>query len=237
MVSMTPVRAQPHYIPPPGKIKTPRGPRVLRRRPRALRVARQARGVLLFGLSLLCACAAGPRLELVAGPMQPGVTLAEGGVRLTLLPNAWSAYPSDLSRYYTPLEVQIDNLLAEEVQVRYEDFLALDDANRQYRAVPPGEVARAMSGSLRLWAGARRTRSDAGGRPLVSLRATTVGPVLWSIRALAGLVSVFLPLRMGPAVRPEHPDSRPAGWPVAPRRRHPGVPLPAASDDPGQPAH
>jgi hypothetical protein len=81
--------------------------------------------------------------------MQPGVTLAEGGVRLTLLPNTWSAYPSDLSQYYTPLEVQIDNLLAEEVQVRYEDFLALDDANRQYRAVPPGEVARAMSGSLR----------------------------------------------------------------------------------------
>ena len=85
------------------------------------------RGALLVGLSLLCACAAGPRLEPVAAPAQPGVTLTEAGVRITLLPNTWSAYPSDLPRYYTPMEVQIENLLSEEVQVRYEDFLALDD--------------------------------------------------------------------------------------------------------------
>jgi hypothetical protein len=146
---MTSGQAQPHYIPPLGKIKAPRGRRVLRRHASALRFVRCARGVLFLGLTLLCACAAGPRLEPVAAPMQPGVTLAEAGVRLTLLPNTWSAYPGDLSRYYTPLEIQIENLLAEEVQVRYEDFLALDDSNHQYRAVPPGEVARAMSGSLR----------------------------------------------------------------------------------------
>lgn len=146
---MTPVQAQPHYIPPPGKIKAPRGRRVRCQRPCPLRFTRRARSVLLLGLSLLCACVAGPRLELVAAPTQPGVTLAEAGVRLTLLPNTWSVDPSDLPRYYTPLEIQIENLLAEEVQIRYEDFLALDDGNHQYRAVPPGEVARAMSGSLR----------------------------------------------------------------------------------------
>ena len=149
MNSMTPLQARRHYIPPPGKIKTPKGPRVFHRAPRVLWLAGPTRGVLLLGLSLLCACAVGPRLEPVAGPTQPGVTLAEGGVRLTLLANTWSAYPSDLPRYYIPLEVQIENLLVEEVQVRYEDFLALDDANHQYRAVPPGEVARAMSGGLR----------------------------------------------------------------------------------------
>jgi hypothetical protein len=146
---MSPGQTQPYYIPPSGKIKTPRRPHTLSRSPRAGRFSRCAPGVLLLGLSLLCACAAVPRLEPVAAPTQPSVTLAEAGVRLTLLPNTWSAYPSDLPRYYTPIQIQIENLLGEEVQVRYEDFLALDDGRQQYRAVPPGEVARAMSGSAR----------------------------------------------------------------------------------------
>ena len=195
---MTPVQAQRHYIPSPGKIKTPRRPRALCQLPRALRFARRARGVLLLGLSLLYACAAGPRLEPVAAPTQPGVTLAEAGVRLTLLPNTWSVYPSDLPRYYTPLEVQIENLLAEEVQVRYEDFLALDDGNHQYRAVPPGEVARAMSGSLR-----------------------PSGPVLAGPRPMlvAGPWYPYWPRYWGPYYGPygtwwySDPYSYPYGWP------------------------
>ena len=103
---------------------------------------------MLAGLSLLWACAMGPRLESVTAPTEPGVTLTEGGIGWTVLPNAWSAYPSDLSRYFTPVQVRIENARSDEVQIRYEDFVALDDANRQYRTVPPGEVARAMSGDL-----------------------------------------------------------------------------------------
>jgi hypothetical protein len=103
---------------------------------------------MLMGLSLLCACAMGPRLESVTAPTEPGVTLTDGGIRWTVLTNAWSAYPSDLSRYFTPVQVRIENARSDELQIRYEDFVALDDANQQYRAVPPGEVARAMSGGL-----------------------------------------------------------------------------------------
>ena len=147
MVTMNPLHTQSYYIPPPGKIKTPTPSYAQSRRPRTGRFHRGTRGALLVALSVLCACAAMPRLEPAAAPAQPGVTLTEAGVRITLLPNTWSAFPSDLPRYYTPIQVQIENLLSEEVQVRYEDFLALDDERQQYRAVPPGEVARALSGS------------------------------------------------------------------------------------------
>jgi hypothetical protein len=99
------------------------------------------------GLVLLTACA-GPRLEVATAPSQPGVTLTEVGIRLDLLPNTWSGYPGDLSRYYTPIEVRIQNDRTDEIQVRYGDFLAVDEAQNQYRAVAPGEVVRALFGSL-----------------------------------------------------------------------------------------
>jgi len=130
---------QRHYIRPFGKIKAPRWPRVCH-------PSRQCAAVVLVGLSLLGACVMGPRLESVTAPAEPGITLTDGGVRLTVLPNTWSAYPSDLSRYFTPVQVRIENARSDELQIRYEDFMALDDGNQQYRAVPPGEVARAMSG-------------------------------------------------------------------------------------------
>jgi len=100
---------------------------------------------MFLGLTLFSGCAAGPRLESVLAPGQPGVTLTDAGVRFTVLPNSWSAYPSDLPSYYTPVEIKIENMRGDELQIRYEDFFALDDGNRQYRAVPPGEVARAVS--------------------------------------------------------------------------------------------
>lgn len=103
---------------------------------------------MLVGAILLGGCAAGPRLEPVTAPADPGVTLTDGKVRWTVLPNTWSAYPRDLVRYFTPVQVTIENARNDELQIRYEDFVALDDANQQYRAVPPGEVARAVSGAL-----------------------------------------------------------------------------------------
>lgn len=123
----------PHYIRPLGKIKVPRPSRV---------------AVMLVGALLLGACAAGPRLEPVTGPGAPAVTLTDGDVRWTVLPNTWSAYPSDLARYFTPLHVTIANARSDELQIRYEDFVALDDTNQQFRAVPPAEVARAVFGAL-----------------------------------------------------------------------------------------
>lgn len=108
---------------------------------------RRRRLLPVLALIVLVACA-GPRLEVATAPAQPSVTLADVGIQLTILPNTWSGYPSDLSRYYTPVEVKIQNDRTDEIQVRYADFLAVDEARNQYRAVPPDEVTRALRGSL-----------------------------------------------------------------------------------------
>jgi hypothetical protein len=110
-------------------------------------------------LAALPACA-GPRLEVAAAPSAPSVTLEDAGVRLVILPNTWTGNPSDLGNYYTPVEVRIENDRSDEIQVRYGDFLAVDEAQNQYRAVAPSEVARALFG---------------GGRPLPASRAAVAG--------------------------------------------------------------
>lgn len=131
---------QTHYIQPLGKIKVPRQPHAAGTwRPRA--------AAMLAGLTLLGACAAGPRLESVTSPADPSVALTESEIRWTVFPNTWSAYPGDLARYFTPIQVKIENARSDELQIRYEDFVALDDANLQYRVVPPAEVAQAVSGA------------------------------------------------------------------------------------------
>jgi hypothetical protein len=100
----------------------------------------------LLGLIALTACA-GPRLEVATAPSQPSVTLSDASIHMTLLPNTWSGYPSDLNRSYTPVEIKIQNDRTEEILLRYADFLAIDEASNQYQAVPPGEVAQALFGS------------------------------------------------------------------------------------------
>lgn len=128
------------YIPPLGKIKVPG-------KALASPDRRRIAAVMSLALNLLGACAVGPRLESVMTPSLPGLTLADAQIQFTVLPNTWSAYPSDLSRYYTPVEVKIENARSDALQIRYEDFFALDDRNQQYRVVPPGEVARTVSGT------------------------------------------------------------------------------------------
>ncbi|HSB71626.1 MAG TPA: hypothetical protein VLT62_20045 [Candidatus Methylomirabilis sp.] len=133
--------------------------------PRAFRFARGAMGAIL-GAGALASCA-GPRLEAVASPTQSALSLNQGGIHLALSPNTWNGYPSDLSRHYTPVQVHLENDRSDEIQVRYADFLAVDDAGNQYRAVPPAEVVRALYGSRapdenRAWAQARWARPGAG---------------------------------------------------------------------------
>ena len=123
-------------------------------------------------MAALTACA-GPRLEVAAAPSAPSVTLADAGVRLVILPNTWRGNPTDLSQYYTPAEVRIENDRSDEIQVRYGDFLAVDEAQNQYRAVAPSEVARALFGGRRPlpapravvagWTGTRLPVRAAGG--------------------------------------------------------------------------
>ena len=129
------------------KIKSPQ---FARRTGTASTRSRRGRRIVtaILAMGFIAGCA-GPRLESMAGPSASETTLAEAGIRLTIYPNAWSGFPADLSRYFTPLAVRIENQRSEEVQVRYEDFVALDEDRTQYRALPPTEVVRVMTGSRR----------------------------------------------------------------------------------------
>lgn len=133
--------------------------------PRTLGLARGAIGAIL-GAGALAACA-GPRLEAVASPTHSSITLNQGGIHLTLSPDAWDGSPSDLSRHFTPVQVRLESDRSDEIQVRYADFLAVDEAGNLYRAVPPAEVARALYGGRapdddRARAQARWARPGAG---------------------------------------------------------------------------
>jgi hypothetical protein len=107
---------------------------------------RRATRAALLAILILSGCA-GPHLEVATAPSQPSVTLTDDEIQLTHLPNTWNGYPRDLSSYYTPVEIRIQNDRTEEIQVRYSDFLAVDDARNQYQAVVPIEVARALLGA------------------------------------------------------------------------------------------
>ncbi len=105
---------------------------------------RMAAPLLLLAIT---ACASAPRLQAVGQPAPPEVTLAQGGVQLTVLPDTWKGYPSTLPRHYTPVEVRAQNGRDGEILVRYGDFLVVDDAGNQYRAIAPAEVAQALFGA------------------------------------------------------------------------------------------
>jgi hypothetical protein len=143
----------------------------------------------LAAILALAGCA-GPRLEVATAPSEPSITLSDAGIHLTILPDTWWGYPHDLSRHYTPVEVRIQNDRPEEILIRYGDFLAVDELRNQYRAVPPGEVARALFGG-------RRPRGDPAGR---SAGAVADHPPLlaWS--------GPWWPYRYGP-YRPWYPYS------------------------------
>ena len=148
-------------------------------------------------MAVLTACA-GPRLEVAAAPSQPSVTLADADIRLVILPNTWKGHPSDLGQYYTPVEVRIENDRSDEIQVRYGDFLAVDEAQNQYRAVAPAEVARALFG---------------GRRPARPPVRTVHGPwwpsPFWPYRPWSPWYPYYSPYYPSPYYDPYYPYARP----------------------------
>ncbi len=90
---------------------------------------------------VLTACAA-PRLESLAGPTQPEITLAQDGVQIVLRPGERSGIPNELADYVTPIRVRIENTRSDEIAARWDDFALLDEGRMQYRVLPPADVAR-----------------------------------------------------------------------------------------------
>jgi hypothetical protein len=96
---------------------------------------------------LLGACAAGPQLRVAGEPAERSLTLTQDEVRLTLVPDAWNAYPGSLTEHYRPILARIENGRQADVLIRLSDFTATDQAGNQYRTVPPTEVAHALFGA------------------------------------------------------------------------------------------
>jgi hypothetical protein len=108
----------------------------------------RGRGIWLLVALLLASCATGPHLRLAGEPGRRSVSTTQEGVQLTLVPDAWTGYPASLSQRYLPVQARIGNGRQDEILVRFDDFLATDQAGNQYRAVPPSEVAQALFGAL-----------------------------------------------------------------------------------------
>ncbi len=136
------------YIQSPRKIKASGTACFRRAGQQATSPVWQIAAAAIVAMALLSGCA-GPRLEPVAGPLASETPGRETGIHLTILSASWPGYPPDLSRYFTPIGIRIENQRTQDVQVRYEDFVALDDDRNQFRPVLPSEVARALTGTRR----------------------------------------------------------------------------------------
>lgn len=110
------------------------------------RVKGKARG---FGL-LLLAVGLGACAEPGLVPEAPGLTgpiLQEApGVQVAVEAQAWKARPSGLGDTVLPLLVTLRNIGTRPVAVARQDFALLDQANRQYLPIPPGDVAAMYGG-------------------------------------------------------------------------------------------
>jgi hypothetical protein len=70
------------------------------------------------------------------------------GLVLAVQPSAWTAPPTDLADYVTPLRVELTNASALPLAYGYPDLLLFDEARYQYAALPPAEVARILRAEL-----------------------------------------------------------------------------------------
>ena len=99
---------------------------------------------------LLVAMGLGACAQKALVPEAPGVTgpiLQEvPGLRVAVEAEAWKHRPSRLGDTVLPLFVMAKNTGTGPVTVARQDFALLDEANRQYLPIPPGDVAAMFGG-------------------------------------------------------------------------------------------
>lgn len=96
------------------------------------------------GLLLTSSCAV-PQIRPIDG-LPGGAAVSQDTLRFTALPAPWPGYDQELYRFSIPIQVLIENNRAEEIEVRYADFLLLDEGRNQYRVLSPDEVSRSLLG-------------------------------------------------------------------------------------------
>jgi hypothetical protein len=106
------------------------------------------RNPALLALALLGACATTPTLV----PEQPTdkpylARVANAGVTLEVVANAWRGYPAALADQFTPLWVHVVNQSEQAYDITFNTLQLVDEQGRLYAAVPPMEVVRMMVGA------------------------------------------------------------------------------------------
>lgn len=62
---------------------------------------------------------------------------ASDALTMSVAPNAWHGFPSDLAEHLTPLWIQIGNQRPEQVRISYRDFALADNSGFRYAAISP----------------------------------------------------------------------------------------------------
>ncbi len=100
---------------------------------------------VLAAAALLAGCALGPQLVPAADALTvPGMEKAAfartAGVRVTVVPDAWDAWPQNLDDELTPLKVSIENDSGMPLRIRYNEFSLVSGRGVHYPALPPLEI-------------------------------------------------------------------------------------------------
>jgi hypothetical protein len=85
------------------------------------------------------ACA-GPTLRPETAVGTGAISREAGGLQVSVEAEAWHARPRKLPDYVLPFLIRLKNGGAGPVVIARNDFLVLDDANRQFLPLPPAEI-------------------------------------------------------------------------------------------------
>ncbi len=119
---------------------------------------------VLGGLIGLSACS-GPTLR-PETPLGTGAVVQETpSLRISVEAEAWRGRPRSLPEYILPFLLHLKNTGSAPLTILRTDFFVLDEANRQYFAVPPAEVVTLMGGRA----------SGVGVSPSVGVSGSTAG--------------------------------------------------------------
>jgi hypothetical protein len=101
---------------------------------------------------------------------RPLVRKVAGALTVSVQPHAWADRPDGFEGAFLPLRIIVRNASPEEVTLRAQDQVLVDDRGNLWRAVPPDEAGQQFA-----------ERIDAIRRPAVSVGASGPAPTTWRL--------------------------------------------------------
>ncbi|MGC8852682.1 MAG: hypothetical protein ACP5P0_03645 [Hydrogenobacter sp.] len=110
--------------------------------------------LFFFFFVLVLGCA--PAVKLV--PLEDGLKVdkekltsiyEDKDVQILVKTHAWKYSPSDLPYYVLPIYLEVKNLSTKSLYIERQGVHLIDDENRQYNPIPPGDVSSMLGGNVR----------------------------------------------------------------------------------------